>query len=53
MVEGVHPAFEYAQRKLGFVVVDINRHLFDQDDIDAWEAAIDEWLAAHPGEEGP
>lgn len=49
----VHPAHIYAFEKCGFLLTEANLHLFDQEDIDQWEAAIDAWCAAHPDEPRP
>lgn len=49
----MHAAYVYAFEKCGFLLTDANMHLFPQEDIDAWEAAIDEWIEAHPEEDEP
>jgi hypothetical protein len=49
----MHPAYIYAFQKCGFLLTKENMHLFSDEDIQAWEDALDEWIAEHPDEERP
>jgi hypothetical protein len=49
----LHPAFVYAFEKLGYLVTEANAHTFTDDEIEAWEQALDEWVEANPDEETP
>jgi hypothetical protein len=45
---GVHPAYVYAVRQCGFVLTDENRHTLTDEQIAAWDAAMDRWFVDHP-----
>jgi hypothetical protein len=50
---GVDPAIIYAFEKTdGLLVTEQNQHLISQADLDAWQAAIDEYEAEHRGKRG-
>jgi hypothetical protein len=47
---GIDPAFIYAFEKTGgLLVTQQNQHLISEVDLDAWEAAIDEYEGLHRG----
>jgi len=47
---GVDPAIIYAFEKTdGLLVTEQNQHLISEADLDAWQAAIDEYEAQHRG----
>jgi hypothetical protein len=45
---GIPPALIYAYEKTGLMVTETNQHLIPDVDLAAWEAAIEEYYAAHP-----
>ena len=49
----MHPAYIHAFDVCGYLVTDDNRHTFSDDELKAWEDAIDEWCSLHPDEAGP
>jgi len=49
----VHPAFLYAFERCGFLVTEANLHLMTDEQVEQWEAAVDEWCAEHPDEAPP
>ena len=44
---GVHPAYLHAIEVTGFILTRENAHLFDEEDIAAWDAALAEGEALH------
>jgi hypothetical protein len=44
---GISPQLIYAYEKTGLMFTEENRHLIPQGDLDAYEAAIDEYLDEH------
>lgn len=46
---GIHPALIAAFETCGFLVTDENLHLLTEQQVDQWEAAIDQWFTEHPG----
>jgi hypothetical protein len=50
MKAGMDPAFIYAFEKTdGLLVTEANQHLISEADLDAWQAALDEYEALHRG----
>lgn len=49
----LHPAYLYAFEKLGYFVTDWNIDMLTNEQVDEWEAALDEWIAEHPNEDPP
>lgn len=45
---GLHPAHIYAFERCGFIVTEATKHLFDLDDLLAWNRAVEAWFDAHP-----
>jgi hypothetical protein len=45
---GVHPSYVYAVRRCGFVYTEENAHTLTSEQIDRWNAAMDEWFADNP-----
>jgi len=45
---GLHPAHAFAVRQCGFLLTQMNIDTFTDDDIDAWEDALDRWFDMHP-----
>lgn len=43
----------YAFEKLGYLVTEANLHLWTQDELDAWEDALDEYAALVADEGAP
>ena len=48
---GVHPAYVHAVRECGFVYTEENAATLTRDQVAQWNAALDGWFDAHPGEE--
>jgi hypothetical protein len=49
---GVHPAYVHAVRRCGFVLTEANSHTLRPDQVERWDAAIEEWFAVHPDDDG-
>lgn len=47
---GVHPAYVYAVRRCGFVLTEENAATLTSEQVERWNAAMDEWFADHPDE---
>ena len=45
---GVHPAYVHAVRRCGFVYTEENASTLSAEQIDRWNAAVDDWFAEHP-----
>ena len=45
---GLHPAHAFAVRQCGFLLTQMNVDTFSDDEIDAWEDALDLWFEMHP-----
>lgn len=41
-------AYAYAFEKLGYMVTEMNRDTFTQEELDAWDEALAEWEEANP-----
>ena len=50
---GTHPAFIHATRVCGFLVTEENEHLWDVEDVERWDDAVDEWFDLNPGADPP
>lgn len=44
---GLHPAYLHAIEVTGFILTEENSHLFDEEDVAAWNAALEEGEALH------
>ena len=44
---GVHPSVIYAFEQTGLLVTEENKPLVSAEDLEDWEAAIDEWYSIH------
>lgn len=44
---GVHPAYVHAVRVCGFVFTEENAATLTREQVDRWNAAMDEWFAEH------
>ena len=49
---GLDPAFIYAFEKTGLLVTEQNQHLIPEKDLALWDAAIEEYEAKHPQQNG-
>lgn len=49
---GVHPAYVHAVRRCGFVLTEGNRSTLTESQVARWDAAMEEWFAAHPESDG-
>jgi hypothetical protein len=49
----MHPAYVYALDKLGYIVTVDNAARFTDDELQAWDDAVQEWCDLHPDEPGP
>ena len=47
------PAHIYAFEKLGYLVTDMNSDTFTDEELNAWDDAVQEWCDQHPDEEAP
>lgn len=45
---GVHPAYVYAVRRCGFVFTEENASTLTSEQVNRWNAAMDEWFEDHP-----
>ena len=45
---GVHPAYVAAVRQCGFVYTEENANTLTADQVEQWNAAVDDWFEAHP-----
>ena len=50
---GLNPAFIYAYEQTGLIVTEVNMHLVPNIELDAWQAAIEEYEAIHAGKGPP
>lgn len=49
--ELLRAAYDHAWRKLGYMVTATNRDLWGDEERDAWDRAVNEYVAAHHREE--
>ena len=51
--EGVHPAYIHAFEVCGYLVTTDNEHRFTDEELTAWDNAVQEWYDQHPDDPGP
>lgn len=49
----MHPAYVHAFEVCGYLVTQDNAHTFTDEELSAWDDAIDEWCSQHPDEAPP
>lgn len=45
---GTHPAYVHAVRVCGFLVTESNEAMWDVEDLEQWDDAIEEWFDLNP-----